>query len=65
MTEAVLSAWLVDDGESVAAGQPLYVLETEKVENEVEAPVSGVLRRIAMVGATYQVGDEVAEIIER
>ena len=65
MTEAVLAHWHVEDGALVSAGQPLYTLETEKVENDVDAPVAGVVRRIAVAGMTYQVGDEVAEIIER
>ncbi|HUY64588.1 MAG TPA: lipoyl domain-containing protein [Acidimicrobiales bacterium] len=64
MTEALLARWLVDDGATVSAGQPLYELETEKVEHEVEAPVAGVLRRIAGEGQTCQVGDEVGEIVE-
>ncbi|MHB8439880.1 MAG: lipoyl domain-containing protein [Acidimicrobiales bacterium] len=64
MTEAVLTAWHADDGAAVEKGQLLYTLETEKVENDVDAPVAGILRRIAGAGATYEVGDEIAEIIE-
>jgi pyruvate/2-oxoglutarate dehydrogenase complex dihydrolipoamide acyltransferase (E2) component len=62
MTEAVLAGWLVDDGATVAKGQPLYEMETDKVTNEIESPASGRLRRIAAEGVTYQVGDPVAEI---
>ena len=42
MTEGALTQWLVTDGDRVEAGTPLYVLETDKVENEVEAVVGGV-----------------------
>jgi pyruvate/2-oxoglutarate dehydrogenase complex dihydrolipoamide acyltransferase (E2) component len=56
MTEAVLSRWLVDDGAEVEAGQPIYEVETEKIENEVAAPVSGTLHREASAGETYEVG---------
>jgi pyruvate/2-oxoglutarate dehydrogenase complex dihydrolipoamide acyltransferase (E2) component len=64
MTEAVLSTWLVEDGATVVKGQALYEMETDKVTNEIEAPVSGRLRCIAEVGLTYTVGDPVAELVE-
>lgn len=64
MTEAVLARWLADDGATVAKGQALYEIETDKVANEIEAPVSGRLRQIAEEGVTYQVGDTVAELVE-
>jgi pyruvate/2-oxoglutarate dehydrogenase complex dihydrolipoamide acyltransferase (E2) component len=64
MTEAVLARWLVDDGALVEKGAPLYEMETDKVTNEIEAPVSGRLRCIAEVGLTYAVGDPVAELVE-
>jgi pyruvate/2-oxoglutarate dehydrogenase complex dihydrolipoamide acyltransferase (E2) component len=63
MTEATLSEWLVEDGASVAQDQPMYVLETDKVENEVGAPVAGVLRRIGTAGDTYAVGEVIGEIV--
>jgi pyruvate/2-oxoglutarate dehydrogenase complex dihydrolipoamide acyltransferase (E2) component len=62
MTEAVLARWLVDDGATVAKGQALYEMETDKVTNEIESPVSGTLRRVALEGETYNVGDPVGEI---
>ena len=62
MTEAVLARWLVDDGATVAKGQALYEMETDKVTNEIEAPVAGTLRRVAVEGETYSVGDPVGEI---
>ncbi len=65
MTEAVLAAWLVEDGAVVAKGQALYEMETDKVTNEIECPVPGRLRRIAEEGVTYHVGDLVAEITEQ
>ncbi len=64
MTEAVLATWLVEDGATVAKGQALYEMETDKVTNEIESPTTGRLRRIADEGTTYQVGDPVAEIVE-
>jgi pyruvate/2-oxoglutarate dehydrogenase complex dihydrolipoamide acyltransferase (E2) component len=64
MTEAVVVRWLVDDGAVVVKGQPLYEMETDKVANEIEAPASGRVRRIAVEGVTYQVGDPVAELVD-
>jgi 2-oxoglutarate dehydrogenase E2 component (dihydrolipoamide succinyltransferase) len=62
MTEATVAHWLVDDGEWVEAGRPLYEMETDKATNEIEAPAAGRLRRIAREGLIYQVGDPVAEL---
>lgn len=62
MTEAVLASWLVGDGAIVAKGEALYEMETDKVTNEIESPAAGRLRRVAVEGETYQVGDPVAEI---
>jgi pyruvate/2-oxoglutarate dehydrogenase complex dihydrolipoamide acyltransferase (E2) component len=64
MTEAVLARWLAPDGALVEKGQPLYEMETDKVTNEIEAPATGRLRRIAHEGATYLVGDPLAELDE-
>ena len=56
ITEAILVTVLVGDGETVEEGAPLYVLETDKVEMEVPAPCSGVVRWSAEEGETYDVG---------
>ena len=64
MTEAVLVRFLVDDGAMVTKGDPLYEIETDKVTNEVDAPVTGRLRRIAAEEGTYRVGEPVAELLE-
>jgi pimeloyl-ACP methyl ester carboxylesterase len=44
MTEGRISRWYVDEGASVAKGQPIFEIETEKAAMEVEAPASGVIR---------------------
>ena len=62
MTEGTIAQWLVADGAAVDAGQPLYVLETDKVENEIEAPASGVLRVLAAEGTAYPVGTHIGNI---
>jgi pyruvate/2-oxoglutarate dehydrogenase complex dihydrolipoamide acyltransferase (E2) component len=62
MTEATLAHWLVDDGAEVVQDQPVYVLETDKVESEITAPRNGVLRRIGEEGRTYPVGGVIGEL---
>ena len=64
MTEAVLARWLVNDGDVVAKGQPLYEMETDKVTTEIESPVAGRLHYLAEPGLTYAVGDPLAEVSE-
>jgi pyruvate/2-oxoglutarate dehydrogenase complex dihydrolipoamide acyltransferase (E2) component len=62
MTEGTLAEWLVDDGARVTQDEPLYLLVTDKVEQEVAAPVAGVLRRLGVAGETYPVGTLIAEL---
>ena len=56
MTEAVLGEWLAEDGARVAAGTPIYTIETDKSTTEVEAQEAGTLRRAGVAGETYAVG---------
>jgi pyruvate/2-oxoglutarate dehydrogenase complex dihydrolipoamide acyltransferase (E2) component len=62
MDEAKLDGWLVENGASVAEGDPLFTLESDKSVQEIEAPASGVLRIIAEPGETYPVGTVLGEI---
>ncbi|AWK73894.1 dihydrolipoamide acyltransferase [Rhodococcus oxybenzonivorans] len=64
MTEGYVAEWLADDGDQVAEGQVIYVLEADKAQLEVESPANGVLRVIAEVDTAYPVGHVVATIEE-
>jgi pyruvate dehydrogenase E2 component (dihydrolipoamide acetyltransferase) len=56
MTEAKVIAWLKREGEPVEKGDPVATIETDKINAEVEASASGVLRRIvAQEGAVVPV----------
>jgi len=55
MTEGVIVEWLKNPGERFLAGDSLYIVETEKVANEVPASADGVL-----VSISAGVGDTVA-----
>jgi pyruvate/2-oxoglutarate dehydrogenase complex dihydrolipoamide acyltransferase (E2) component len=62
MTDGAIETWLVDDGTTVEAGQPIYALETDKVVMEVVSPASGVIRVIGEQGVTYQVGEVIGHV---
>ncbi len=58
MEYATISRWLKREGESVTAGEVLLEIETDKVTQEVVAPVSGVLRAVyAVAGDEIRVGE--------
>lgn len=60
--EGTLSAWLVEDGATVQAGQAIFSLELDKSIQEIESPASGRLKIIGEAGKDYAVGALVAEI---
>jgi pyruvate dehydrogenase E2 component (dihydrolipoamide acetyltransferase) len=61
MAEGLIAEWKVAPGEAVRAGQVLFVVETDKISNEIEAPADGtILALLADEGATVAVGAPVA-----
>ena len=56
MDDCHLIAWLVDEGAPVRAGEALFLMETNKVEMEIEAGAAGILRQGAPVGEDYPIG---------
>lgn len=46
MEEGTITKWFKKEGEKVKKGEPLLEVMTDKANMEVEAPVSGVLRKI-------------------
>lgn len=61
MEEGTITQWFKAEGETVAKGEALYEVMTDKVNMEVEAPEAGVLRKIlAAVDVTVPVNDPVA-----
>ena len=64
IVDARVAKWLRKEGESVAAGDALVELETDKIDLEVPAPQGGVLKRIDRKdGEDVKVG-EVLGVIE-
>ncbi len=62
VTEAVLGQWFKNDGDMVKKGDPLFVIETDKVTLEVESDVDGVLKITVAEGETVAIGAVVGTI---
>lgn len=62
MEEGELADWLVPSGSRVDEGQSVYVLATDKVELEVEAPATGILHHVGEAGQVYTVGTVIGRI---
>jgi pyruvate/2-oxoglutarate dehydrogenase complex dihydrolipoamide acyltransferase (E2) component len=62
VSEAELVELLVEDGQHVDEGTPLYVIATEKAEQEIEAGASGTVQWTGDVGAMYDIGGEIGVI---
>ena len=66
ITEATVSKWLKNEGDSVQADEPIVELETDKVNLEVPSPVSGVLSEInSKNGMTVEVGALLGSVSEK
>ena len=64
ITSGLLSVWHKNDGDSVAAGEALFTLETDKVSTEITAEKAGVLKIGAPAGSEVKIGEIVGTIEE-
>jgi len=65
MTEGVVTRWLKKEGETVAEGEPLFEMETDKLTITIDSSASGVLSRILRAeGDTVPVAEPIAVIGE-
>jgi pyruvate dehydrogenase E2 component (dihydrolipoamide acetyltransferase) len=63
MEEGTITRWLKQEGDPVEKGEPILEVMTDKANMEVEAPASGVLRKIlAQVDAVIPIKDPIAII---
>ena len=62
MESGVIVRWLKAEGDAVAKGDPLYELDTDKVTQEVESELDGVLTKIVVAEGEVEVGTTVAVI---
>lgn len=57
MVEGTINTWNKKEGDSIAKGDEVFEMESDKIVNVWDAPVEGVLRRIiAQEGDTHPVG---------
>ena len=52
VTSVKLAAWLKEEGQAVAAGEPIVEVETDKTNVEIEAPAAGVVVKIHVPAGT-------------
>jgi pyruvate dehydrogenase E2 component (dihydrolipoamide acetyltransferase) len=65
MERGTIVAWLKEIGEEVVAGEPLFMVETDKATSDAPSPSDGVLARIvAQEGQTVDVGTVIAYLGE-
>ena len=63
--EMVANVWkiVVAEGDSIASGDPIVILESMKMEIPVESPVDGTVREIRVQeGGVVQEGDVIAVV---
>jgi len=65
ITEATVSKWLKNEGDTVEADEPIVELETDKVNLEVPSPISGTLTEInSKDGSIVEVGALLGSVSE-
>ncbi len=61
--DVTLIEWLVADGSRVDVGEPLFVMETEKVATEIECEDEGIIVVEASAGFSAPVGSRIGYIV--
>ena len=64
MESGTILRWLVPDGAEVTAGQAVLLVETDKVETEIEASGSGMLAQTGEIGVEYPCGVRIGWFLE-
>lgn len=59
----VLTEWLVKEGDPVAEGQPVAVVETSKASQDLEAEAAGTFRPLIAAGERCRPGEVIAELL--
>jgi pyruvate dehydrogenase E2 component (dihydrolipoamide acetyltransferase) len=62
MEEGTILRWLVEDGATVARGDEIAEIETDKANMTYESDADGVFQRIAAEGDTLPIGEPIARI---
>ncbi len=59
-----LIEWLVPEGGEVSVGDPLFLMESEKIELEIESDTAGWLHQEAEAGLEAPIGTRIGAIAE-
>jgi 2-oxoglutarate dehydrogenase E2 component (dihydrolipoamide succinyltransferase) len=63
VSEGTITKWLKQEGEQIAADEPLLEISTDKVDTEVPSPGEGIVQQILVSeGETVEVGTKLAVI---
>src|ERR1041384_4462590 len=63
VSEGTITKWLKQEGEQIAADEPVLEISTDKVDTEVPSPGEGVVQQILVQeGQTVDVGTKLAVI---
>ncbi len=62
LVEGVVTAWYKRPGDTVRKGEPLFAVETDKVNSDVESPYDGVLEEILVAAGEHA---EVGQLLAR
>src|SRR5437762_8069271 len=63
VSEGTVTRWLKQEGEAIAADEPLLEISTDKVDTEVPSPGEGLVQQILVQeGETVEVGTKLAVI---
>lgn len=62
--DVTLVEWLVSEGGEVSIGDPLFLMESEKIEMEIESDADGWLHREAEPGLEAPIGTRIGVIAE-
>lgn len=63
MEAGTIIEWLAESGAVVAKGESVLVIETDKVETEVESPAAGVLHRASGPGDKFECGEVIGYLL--
>jgi D-3-phosphoglycerate dehydrogenase len=65
MTEGSVVQWLKNPGDAVEKGEFLFIVQTDKVDMEIESPCSGTVAEILVeLGQTVPVGTVIGRIVQ-
>jgi pyruvate/2-oxoglutarate dehydrogenase complex dihydrolipoamide acyltransferase (E2) component len=60
--EGVVGTWFVNHGETVVAGQVIAEVQVDKVSQDVEAPIAGIMYQLIAEGVEVRQGEPLARI---